>query len=174
MRDKNRLTPHTSTLPAKIAQWFMSETPSRNLNIMTFTDTGLPMHHFQKAWTAPYPIDWNSWKVLPAHLQDGRYPGATLDLHFAPKQPFKDIMNWDRRASALGVFPETFGLFVRAVTKSNKNVNKIINAISCTMRTHSYTIFKKYWSLDKTYSPNNQLDGISLSNVMLAEVCERV
>ena len=72
-----------------------------------------------------------------------------MDANFGPENPFKDIITWDRRASALGIFPKSFALFVKNVAKSKKTTNQIIRSVSYVMRTYSYRLFKKYWHLQR-------------------------
>ena len=136
----------------KLAQWFLAETPTNNQNATVLTDTGVPIKHFQKAWTSPYPAEWKFWKPIPDYLHDTldrKYPGAAMDANFGPENPFKDIITWDRRASALGIFPKSFALFVKNVAKSKKTTNQIIRSVSYVMRTYSYRLFKKYWHLQR-------------------------
>eukprot|EP00959_Pyramimonas_sp_CCMP1952_P152852 3198061-Pyramimonas_sp.AAC.1 len=128
---------------------------------MTLTETGIPISHFQKAWTSPYPTEWKFWKPVGDQQlgpeSNRKYPGATLDAHLEPEQPFKDIINWDRHAAALGIFPKSFALFVKSITKSKKPTNKIICSISDLMRTYSYKLFKTYWSLQRASSKNDTM-----------------
>ena len=79
------------------------------------------------------------------------YPGAAIDLLGAgASEPFKDIINWDRRAAHMGVFPPTFRHLIEVVSSSQELSNaQVVKSISHLMRAHTYAMFRRYWHIDR-------------------------
>ena len=151
--------PDIDSIQRKLAHWFLCATPQPSrLNVDILRTTGVPLDLFVEAWASPYPSEWKFWEPKPPSsqldTQHNAYAGATQDLfNLNSSKPFSDIINWDRRAAALGIFPRTFPLFLKATTASLATPNQLSKTLSRNMRAYTAKLFKKYWQLDKMCPP---------------------
>ena len=132
----------------KLARWFICETPSRNHNVSTLRQTHVPLQHYQKAWAETYPVEWKFWKPQLT-IDNFHYPGATSDLKSNMCTPYRDIIQWDRRAVSLGILPPSFKRFVQEITSAEEyTMTKLTRHISSTLRAQTIALFRKYWFVE--------------------------
>jgi len=148
-------------LHRKLARWFICETPPRNHNANILSQTQIPLSHYEAAWAETFPEEWKFWKPLHTDMTAlSDYPGAAIDLLGAgASEPFKDVINWDRRAAHMGISPPTFRHLIEVVSSSQEFSNaQVVKNISHLMRAHTYALFRRYWHIDRASLIEEQED----------------
>jgi hypothetical protein len=63
--------------------------------------------------------------------------------------PFKYVIQWDRLAAHMGMFPDTFQTFIQELGEQATKKTQTRKTIANTIREQTHRMFKLYWKLDR-------------------------